>query len=114
MKKINLKHPREFEFLIKEILYILDSEQDSKYYLEEGKQEKHEVEKKLTLYKLDRSKIKLVENLSSILQFADDLIKFLKCKYEKFPDGYHYYINVAKRMANYVKILLPYQAENDK
>jgi len=100
--------PKEFEFLIQEILYILDSEQDVKYHSVKGQQDEHEIEGKLSLYGLDRSKIKLIENLPYVLQFAKDLIIFLEYKYGKFPEGYHYYKDAVKRMGEYLESLDSY------
>jgi len=109
-----LKHPIEFELLIQEILYILDSERDAKYYPDEKRQEEHKIEEKFTLYDLNQTKIKVFENLPKILQFTRDLINILKIKYDKFPVGYHYYKDVIKRMTEYVEVLEPNIQDNSK
>ncbi|NVM37819.1 MAG: hypothetical protein HWN81_19665 [Candidatus Lokiarchaeota archaeon] len=100
---VNPKYPREFDFLVQDILYILDLESHSEY-----QQDEYDVEEKLAFHGLNSLNIQSFENLACILKFAKDLIGFYEEKYCKYPEGYFFYKDTVKKMKEYVKVLDAY------
>ena len=109
VKNINTNLPKEFEFLVQEILYLLESEQKSKYYVEEEKGEEHYIEENLASHGLNPSNIKSIEKLTRILKFTKELIEFLEEKFCKFPEGYYFYKDAVQRMKKYTEVLDSFQ-----
>ena len=108
---VNDDDPFEFKYLVQILTYLLESEQDSKYYIEEGQQPEQDIQDLLSAHKLEISEVESIENLPRILEYTKELIAFLEEKYCKFEWGYYYYKDAVKRMREFVPILEEYHIQ---
>jgi len=90
----------QFKFLIQDIINLLDLEKQST-----EQEHPDELEETFVNYGLDKTNVRFVKNLPAVLQFTKYLVNYLNLKYGKFPIGYEYFKDTAKRIEGYSKDL---------
>ena len=91
---------KHYSFLIQDIISLLDLEKQTP-----EQEHPSEIEEMFANCGLDRTKLRFEKNLPAVLQFTKYLVNYLNLKYGKFPLGYEYYKDAAKRIEGYSKDL---------